>query len=153
MGSPRSGRPGGQSPHDAGAFSETSLLERLPVESIGQLRNQAELILLKADEWLFHEGDDADCAYVLRSGRVQVINDGRIMRSARRGGVIGELALLTGGTRTAGPQPSTIGGEGDGLTMPELLRDRDRSFTDGSVPYSLSAIRLDDSADGLPVAP
>lgn len=101
MGSPRSEGPGPQSPHDAGAFSESSLLERLPLESIGQLRNRAELILLKAGEWLFHEGDDADCAYVVRSGRVQVINDGRIIRTARRGGVIGELALLTGGTRTA----------------------------------------------------
>jgi NTE family protein len=101
MGSPQSEGRGAQPIRDAGAFSETSLLDSLPAESIGQLRNQAESILLKAGEWLFHEGDEADCAYVVRSGRVQVVSDGRIIRTARRGGVIGELALLTGGTRTA----------------------------------------------------
>jgi NTE family protein len=101
MGSPHSEGRSARPSHDAGAFSETSLLDSLPRESIGQLRNQAESIRLKAGEWLFHEGDEADCAYVVRSGRVQVVSDDRIIRTARRGGVIGELALLTGGTRTA----------------------------------------------------
>src|ERR1700733_2573775 len=101
MGSPDSEGRSSQPSHHAGAFSETSWLDSLPAESIEQLRNQAESIRLKAGEWLFHEGDEADCAYVVRSGRVQVVNDDRIIRTARRGGVIGELALLTGGTRTA----------------------------------------------------
>lgn len=101
MGPPQSEARGAQPPHDGGAFPELSLLDGLPEESIGQLRREAEPILLKAGEWLFHEGDDADCAYVVQLGQVQVISDGRIIRTARRGGVIGELALLTGGTRTA----------------------------------------------------
>ena len=101
MGSPQSEGPGAQPIHDAGSFSETSLLDSLPGESIRQLRDQAESIFLEAGEWLFHEGDEADCAYLVQSGRVQVVSDGRVVRTARRGGVIGELALLTGGTRTA----------------------------------------------------
>src|ERR1700733_7293791 len=101
MGTAHSEGQGVQPSHHAGAFAETSLLDSLPVARTAQLRNQAESFVLKAGEWLFHEGDEADCAYVVRSGRVQVQSDGRIIRTARRGGVIGELALLTGGTRTA----------------------------------------------------
>src|ERR1700733_13316582 len=100
MGSPQSEGRAEQPIHDAGAFSETSLLDSLPGESIRLLRDQAESISLEAGEWLFHEGDEADCAYVVRSGRVQVVSDGRVVRTARRGGGIGELALLRGGTRT-----------------------------------------------------
>lgn len=78
-----------------------SLLASLPEETIERLRDQAEPVRLKAGEWLFGEGEEADCAYLVRSGRVDVISDGRIIRTARRGDVIGELALLTGGTRAA----------------------------------------------------
>jgi NTE family protein len=83
------------------AFFEWSLLSGLPDASLERLRDQAEAIGLKAGEWLFHEGDQADCAYVVRSGRVLVISGGRVIRTARRGDVIGELALLTGGSRAA----------------------------------------------------
>jgi NTE family protein len=81
--------------------TEASFLAGLPGESLDRLRDRAQSVRLQVGEWLFHEGDQADCAYVVRSGRLHVVSDGRIIRTARRGGVLGELALLTGGTRTA----------------------------------------------------
>lgn len=86
---------------DPGVVAEASFLAELPKDSWDRLRDQAESVRLKMGEWLFHEGDQADCAYVVRSGRLHVVSEGRIVRTARRGDVIGELALLTGGTRAA----------------------------------------------------
>jgi CRP-like cAMP-binding protein len=86
---------------DIAGVSGGSLLDDLPGGSLDRLRYDAEPIRLEVGEWLFHEGDQADCAYIVRSGRVEVISDGQIIRTARRGAVIGELALLTSGARTA----------------------------------------------------
>jgi len=79
----------------------TSFLAILPDESIDRLRGLAKPVRLATGDWLFHEGDAADCAYIVQSGRVHVVSDGQIIRTVRRGAVIGELAPLTGGTRTA----------------------------------------------------
>jgi predicted acylesterase/phospholipase RssA/CRP-like cAMP-binding protein len=81
--------------------SDTSLFASLPEESIERLGDLAKPVRLAAGEWLFHEGDQADCAYFVQSGRVQVLSDDVIIRTVRRGAVIGELAPLTGGTRAA----------------------------------------------------
>jgi predicted acylesterase/phospholipase RssA/CRP-like cAMP-binding protein len=86
---------------DPGAFAEASFLAELPEDSQDRLRDQAESVRLGTGEWLFQEGDEADYAYVVRSGRLEVVSEGRVIRTARSGAVIGELALLTGGTRAA----------------------------------------------------
>jgi NTE family protein len=86
---------------DLGAFAEASFFAGLPEESVHRLRDQAEPVQLNMGEWLFHEGEEADCAYVVRAGRLHILSEGQVIRTARRGAVIGELALLTGGTRTA----------------------------------------------------
>ncbi|HET6868232.1 MAG TPA: patatin-like phospholipase family protein [Solirubrobacteraceae bacterium] len=86
---------------DPGAITEASFLAELPEDSQDRLRQQAEPVGLKMGEWLFHEGEPAEHAFVVRSGRLDVVSEGRIIRTARSGAVIGELALLTGGTRAA----------------------------------------------------
>ncbi len=73
----------------------TEVLERLAVD----LRR----VTLRSGEWLFGEGDPADNAYLIRSGRLAVIADverNEIVRVLRRGALVGELALLLGGTRS-----------------------------------------------------
>ena len=82
-------------------MAEESFLANLPEESLERLRNLAQPVHLAAGEWLCHEGDQADCAYVVRSGRLQVVSENQVIRTVRRGAVIGELAPLTGGTRAA----------------------------------------------------
>jgi diguanylate cyclase len=58
-----------------------------------------------AGEVLFREGDPADCAYVVERGRFQVSiqRDGarHVLAELREGALIGEMALVDGGPRTA----------------------------------------------------
>lgn len=79
----------------------TSFLAILPEETLDRLRGLASAVHLAPGEWLFHEGDQADCAYIVQSGRMHVVSEGQIIRTVRRGAVIGELAPLAGGTRAA----------------------------------------------------
>ena len=60
---------------------------------------------LLAGEWLFHQGDASDAAYVLESGRLEVIDEAggyRQLRVVPAGTVVGELSLLSGRPRAAG---------------------------------------------------
>jgi CRP-like cAMP-binding protein len=72
------------------------LLDRLGGE-MGERR-------VKAGKWILREGEAADSAFIVRSGRVEVIDEGppdALIRVLRRGDVLGELALLREGTRSA----------------------------------------------------
>lgn len=61
--------------------------------------------VLDPGQALFHEGDAASCAYIIEEGRVGVSvqrNGSRhVLAELHPGALIGELALLDGGTRTA----------------------------------------------------
>jgi NTE family protein len=72
------------------------LLDRLGDE-VGERR-------VKAGEWIVREGESAESAFIVRSGRVEVIDElppEALIRVLRRGDVLGELALLRRGTRSA----------------------------------------------------
>jgi EmrB/QacA subfamily drug resistance transporter len=58
---------------------------------------------LPAGEWLFRESDPGDAMYVVRAGRLEVVDErtGSVIRELGRGDVLGELALLTGSPRSA----------------------------------------------------
>ncbi|MBK8295422.1 MAG: DHA2 family efflux MFS transporter permease subunit [Solirubrobacterales bacterium] len=60
-------------------------------------------VRLAAGDWLFHEGDDSGSLYVVRAGRLEVVNesDGTTIRVLGRGAALGELALLTSMPRSA----------------------------------------------------
>ncbi|HWF25714.1 MAG TPA: patatin-like phospholipase family protein [Solirubrobacteraceae bacterium] len=75
---------------------EESLLARMAAE--------VEVVSIDAGEWLFRAGDEARTAYVIASGRFEVVAEAPeepVIAVLRRGSVIGELALLRGGTRSA----------------------------------------------------
>jgi CRP-like cAMP-binding protein len=62
---------------------------------------------LRAGEQLFHDGDEADCMYVVERGRLAVETttadgDTAIVRVIGPGQVVGELALLVEGLRRTG---------------------------------------------------
>jgi NTE family protein len=91
-------------------MGRVALLRRIPVladlsdEAVERLAAEARPVRLKAGEWLFREGDGADSVYVLVAGRAEVIAEGppeALVRVLRRGDVLGELALLSHGTRSA----------------------------------------------------
>ncbi|WP_323742769.1 DHA2 family efflux MFS transporter permease subunit [Nocardioides islandensis] len=92
-------------PTRAGAsigLDDIPLLATLSLDARAALAEASRTVHLRAGEWLFHEGDPPGSAYLVRSGRLEVVQDGRLVRTLVPGAVVGELALLTGEGRSAG---------------------------------------------------
>jgi CRP-like cAMP-binding protein len=84
-----------------------SLLDSLAPESRQFVLQRSTVRQLRAGEQLFHDGDEADCMYVVERGRLAVettTSDGdtAIVRVIGPGQVVGELALLVEGLRRTG---------------------------------------------------
>ena len=89
---------------DPDYFGQVPMFADLSDELLAQLAEEAGEVSLGAGEWLFREGDSADRLYVIRSGRLEIVDEGPpevLIREMRRGQALGELALLTGRSRTA----------------------------------------------------
>ena len=96
----------GVEPHASGG----RLLRGVPVftglsgENRERLAALGTNVVVAAGDWLLREGEEADVMYVIRSGRLDVLVEGppeTLVRTLRRGDVVGELALLHAGRRTA----------------------------------------------------
>ena len=75
-------------------------------EALQNLEAELEVILCHSGEYLIHEGDDSDCMYIIISGRLQVTDQyggagERILQEVGRGQCVGEMAIITGGKRSA----------------------------------------------------
>ncbi len=95
----------GQSTEDF--IAAVPLFAGLSSAEIAALSKRATTVTLAAGGWLYHEGDIADGMYVVRSGRIQMIDERRggsheVIRELRPGAVLGELALIRRSRRTAG---------------------------------------------------
>jgi predicted acylesterase/phospholipase RssA/CRP-like cAMP-binding protein len=64
---------------------------------------RARPVRVASGEWLFREGDPGDGMYVVRAGRLEVIDEsaGKVIRELGRGDALGELALITASPRSA----------------------------------------------------
>lgn len=78
-----------------------SLFSRLPEATRARIEASARPATFPAGSWLVREGDAADTLFVLVSGRAEVLVGGESVRELGPGAVLGELALLTGGRRSA----------------------------------------------------
>jgi EmrB/QacA subfamily drug resistance transporter len=67
------------------------------------LASRARAMRLDAGEWLFHEGDPGDAMYIVRGGRLEVVDEATnaVIRELGRGDSLGELALLSASPRSA----------------------------------------------------
>lgn len=92
-----------------GEGANAALLRSVPVlaglsdEQREQLAEQGREVTLSAGDWLLREGEEGETMYVIRSGRLDIVNEGApetLVRTLRRGEVVGELALLNAGRRT-----------------------------------------------------
>lgn len=81
---------------------DPSMFEGVDADGIARLDALTHDVELAAGAWLFREGDLADAMYVVRTGQLEIVVGDRVVRRIGRGDVIGELALLTGGRRSAG---------------------------------------------------
>jgi NTE family protein len=80
------------------------LLAGLQGDMLESLAAQTRSLGVRAGEWLFREGDPAESAYVIAMGRLEVVSEGppeTVIRTLKRGDVLGELALLQEGRRSA----------------------------------------------------
>jgi CRP-like cAMP-binding protein len=72
-----------------------------PFNPLDMFRHEAKFTNLMAGETLFREGDAADFMYVLVRGRASIkVRDHRV-EEAQPGALIGELALIDQGLRSA----------------------------------------------------
>ena len=79
------------------------ILASLPDESLQRLAGQMNDVHVHAGTWM-REGESADSMFIVRRGRLEVIEEGppeTLIRILRRGDVLGELALLRDETRSA----------------------------------------------------
>jgi NTE family protein len=76
--------------------------------TLDELAGRLRRVRVRAGEWLFEAGDEADALYLVGSGRLRIVAGadagGHTIQEVGAGSVIGELALLTGSTRSASVQ-------------------------------------------------
>jgi predicted acylesterase/phospholipase RssA/CRP-like cAMP-binding protein len=80
------------------------VLSGLSEELLERLATQVRELKVRAGDWIFREGELAESMFIVNSGRLEVIDEGppeAMIRVLRRGDVLGELALLRQGTRSA----------------------------------------------------
>ncbi|HEX7375240.1 MAG TPA: patatin-like phospholipase family protein, partial [Steroidobacteraceae bacterium] len=82
----------------------------IPADEAELVLDELEPSVCRGGDWLFRQGDTADCLYLLARGRMQVwldassaTNDApRLVAEVEPGETIGEIGMLTGGSRSAG---------------------------------------------------
>ena len=85
-------------------LSRCDVLRHLPPEDIGEILPCVRNRSLAAGETLFRAGDPGDALYIVAEGKVEVLedcDDPRVLATLGAGQAFGEMALLSGGARTA----------------------------------------------------
>ena len=94
-------------------FSELPLFSGLSVEELNDLLRCIQPVSYQPNDVIFRQGDTGDAAYVVQSGTVAIYvrhpRHGRVLvTDLERGDVIGELALLDNGPRSASAIASNV---------------------------------------------
>jgi CRP/FNR family cyclic AMP-dependent transcriptional regulator len=86
-----------------------------------------------AGDTIFSEGDKGDVMYVVRSGEVEIVRNGKIMETLSSGGVFGEMALIDGSPRVA-----TVRAKTDCVLAP--INEKSFLFLVHETPYFAVAV-------------
>lgn len=86
---------------DVGLLQRVPMLRTLPLPSVEQLARGLEPVDVAAGSVVFRQGDVGDRYYVVESGEVEVVGDGRVVAVLGPGEGFGEIALLRHTPRTA----------------------------------------------------
>lgn len=76
-------------------------LSVLPLRTLEQLARAAVPVVVPDEQEIIRQGEPGDRYYVIESGRVEVVQDGRSARHLTEGSGFGEIALLSDVPRTA----------------------------------------------------
>ena len=71
----------------------TSIIDLLP--------SDATLTHILPGHVIFSQGDRGECMYAVLEGEAQVLLEGKVVETVRPGGVLGEMALIDAGPRSA----------------------------------------------------
>ena len=84
-------------------LAQTPLFSDIDPDLRQQLAAKSHNRHLAAGQWLFREHEPGDAMYVVRAGRLEVVDEatGAVIRELGRGDALGELALLTDSPRSA----------------------------------------------------
>ncbi len=82
-------------------LSSLPLFAGLDADTLAELHEHAEQVEVHAGSYLFHAGDDSHSLYVVRNGRLQVLDNDVVVAELGRGQVVGELGLLIDAPRSA----------------------------------------------------
>jgi NTE family protein len=104
-----------------------------------QLEGDAERVHIRAGDWLFREGEPAGHAYLVRSGRLEVVVERPrelVIRQLKRGAVVGELAVLSHGDRSASVRACRDS------ELAELSRERFEALMQESPEFGLALVQV-----------
>jgi len=96
--------PGAPRAESAADFlAQTPLFSDIDPDLRKQLAAKSRTRHLATGQWLFREHEPGDAMYVVRAGRLEVVDEaaGAVIRELGRGDAVGELALLTDSPRSA----------------------------------------------------
>ena len=116
-----------------------SLLAGLSDELRDKVFAEADEVRLPAGEWLFREGEPADSAFVVRSGRLDIVTEHPtevVIRQITRGAAVGELGLLRGGVRSTSVRACRDS------ELVHLSRDRFESLIRHAPEFALALIHV-----------
>ena len=84
-------------------LARTPLFSGIDPQLVEQLAAKSRTRRLAAGKWLFRERDPGDAMYVVRAGRLEVVDEGTgaVIGEYRRGDALGETALVTDSPRSA----------------------------------------------------
>jgi CRP-like cAMP-binding protein len=87
------------------ALSKVDIFRNMGARDLRLIRSATEAVEFPANSKLFSQGDDGDSLYIIKNGRVQIYleieNVEKNIARIKKGGLIGEMSLLTGEKRTA----------------------------------------------------
>ena len=90
--------------HSVAFLRNVPVFAGLSDELLEHLAGQVNAVHVRAGAWIMRKGEPADSMFIVRSGRLEVIEEGppqALLGVLRRGDVLGELALLRDETRSA----------------------------------------------------
>ncbi|MGE0240510.1 MAG: Crp/Fnr family transcriptional regulator [Parvibaculaceae bacterium] len=73
----------------------------MPNDFLSLFGDDAETIKLDAGQVLFEQGEPANSLYIVKSGELQILNGNHAFETVGKGGILGEMALVDGGSRSA----------------------------------------------------
>jgi CRP-like cAMP-binding protein len=83
------------------ALGDIPLFARMPDEERDRFARVCTEVEVEAGATLVTEGDFGHAMFVITEGAADVLRDGNVVRALGAGDVFGEIAVLSGGRRTA----------------------------------------------------